>query len=223
MMLSFMRNAPMTVQEIDDLRNYAGRDGMSVWNLRRLLEHGGMPTKAVRVRSTDALLKMPQPQILFWEDNPFLIASHYSRKHVELTDPAFGRRRVTWEEFRSSFADIAIVPEAGPLRPRRRAAPRERYDRFRVRYMLQLSESKARRRLLAVGLMTVLLDLLAIVTVFLMRSVLTQTGSSVVGTLIAVLLGLSVIEVTGRSARGLIIARTHTAAESYLHTDLFQL
>jgi ABC-type bacteriocin/lantibiotic exporter with double-glycine peptidase domain len=223
MMLSFTRNAPMTVQEIDHLRDYAGRDGMSVWNLRRLLESGGMPTKAVRVRSADVMMKMPPPQILFWEDNHFLIASRYTRKHVELADPAFGRRRVTWDEFRSSFGNVAIVPEQGLPVTRRRPAAKERYDRFRVRYMLQLSSAKARRSLLAVGLMTVLLDLLAIVTVFLMRSVLLQTGSSVVGTLVAVLLSLSVIEAVGRSARGLIIARTHTAAESYLHTDLFRL
>jgi ATP-binding cassette subfamily B protein len=222
MMLSSARQTPMTVEEIEELRNHAGRDGMSVASLRRMLEGAGMQTKAIRVRSTEALQKMPQPQILFWDENHFLVANRYRRKHVELADPAFGRRRVSWDEFNSSFGNVAIVPANAPVKPGP-VARRQRSSRFRIRYMLQLSSPQARRRLLIVGLMTILLDLLALGTVFLMRFILANAGLSVAGTLIAALLSLAVLEVAGRSLRGLMVARTHTAAETNLHTDLFHL
>jgi ATP-binding cassette subfamily B protein len=222
MMLSTTRQHAMTVEEIDKLRDHAGRDGMSVASLRRVLDREGLPTKAIRVRNSEALTGLPQPQILFWDENHFLVANKYARKHVELADPAFGRRRVTWAEFNASFSKIAIVP-AAPTPAYSAKALQHHNAGFRIRYMLQLSSGQARRRLLTVGLMTVLLDLLALSTVFLLRFILANAGLSIVATLIAALLSLAVLEVAGRSLRGLLIARTHTAAETHLHTDLFQL
>jgi ABC-type bacteriocin/lantibiotic exporter with double-glycine peptidase domain len=222
MMLSEARQRAMTVDEVDKLRDHAGRDGMSVASLRRMLGREGMQTNAIRVRDPAALAELPGPQILFWDGNHFLIGDRYGRKYVELSDPAFGRRRVTWDEFNSSFSNIAIIPAAPlPRAPRQPAA--QRSNRFRTRYMLQLSSGSARRRLLLVGLMSVLLDMLALGTIFLMRHILVASGSSIAVALVLALLSSAALEMAGRSLRGVIIARTYTSAEQRIHADLFQL
>jgi ABC-type bacteriocin/lantibiotic exporter with double-glycine peptidase domain len=222
MLLSEARQQVMAVDEIDDLRSHAGRDGMSVAGLRRMLGRAGMETKAIRVTDPAALARLPGPQILFWDGNHFLIADGYGRKYVDLSDPAFGRRRVTWDEFNSSFSSIAIVPAARLPRASRPSAA-QRNDRFRIGYMLQLSSSKTRHRLLLVGLMSVLLDMLALGTIFLLRHMLLASGSSIAVALVLALLSSAVLEMSGRSLRGVIIARTYTNAEQRIHVDLFQL
>jgi ATP-binding cassette subfamily B protein len=222
MLLSEARQQAMTVDEVDELRNHAGRDGMSVAALRRMLGQAGMQTNAIRVTDPAALARLPGPQILFWDGNHFLIADRYGRKYVELSDPAFGRRRVTWDEFHSSFGNIAIVP-AAPLPRASRPPAAQRNDRFRIGYMLQLSSSQARHRLLLVGLMSVLLDLIALGTIFLMRHILVTSGSSIAIALVLALLSSAALEMFGRSLRGVIIARTYTSAEQRIHAQLFQL
>jgi ATP-binding cassette subfamily B protein len=222
MLLSEARQQAMTVDEIDDLRNHAGRDGMSVAGLRRMLGRGGMETNAIRVTDPAALAGLPGPQILFWDGNHFLVADRYGRKYVELSDPAFGRRRVTWDEFNSSFSNVAIVPTV-PLPRASRQPAAQRNDRFRIGYMLQLSSSRARYRLLLVGLMSVLLDMLALGTIFLMRHILVASGNSIALALVLALLSSAALEMAGRSLRGVIIAHTYTSAEQRIHTDLFQL
>jgi ABC-type bacteriocin/lantibiotic exporter with double-glycine peptidase domain len=222
MLLSEARQQVMTVDEVDELRNHAGRDGMSVAGLRRMLGRAGLETNAIRVTDPAALAGLPGPQILFWGGNHFLIADRYGRKYVDLSDPAFGRRRVTWDDFNSSFGKIAIVPKA-PLPRDSRPSAAQRNDRFRTGYMLQLSSGKARRQLLIIGLMSVLLDLLALGTVLLLRHALVASASSIAVALVVALLSSAALEMFGRSLRGVIVARTYTSAEQRIHADLFQL
>jgi len=53
------------------------------------------------------------PAIIHWEFGHFLVVEQWTHKHVDLVDPAFGRRRVTSEEFDNGFTGIVLTFEPG--------------------------------------------------------------------------------------------------------------
>jgi ABC-type bacteriocin/lantibiotic exporter with double-glycine peptidase domain len=194
---------------------------MSVAALRQALLSGGVETRALRVRDASSLGGLPLPQILYWDENHFVVAEGYREKYVAVADPAFGRRRVPWDEFASHFTHIAVVPRSAL--PNRKARARNSGNgKFRVRSMLQLSEGRYLRWLIGIGLATILLDVLALSTIFVLRMMLAHVGASLVTSLLATLAVLACLEVGGLGLRSLLIARAQTAAESQMHTMLFE-
>jgi ATP-binding cassette subfamily B protein len=222
MVLSSKRSQSLSLAEIDALSLQASRDGMSVAALRKAMLNAGLETKALRVRNARALADMPLPQIVYWDANHYVVVESYARKYVSIADPAFGRRRVDWQEFISHFSSIAIVPSESTKKRQLNPRAQHKRSRFRIKYMLQLSRPEYRRRLLGIAISTIFLDALALGTIFLLRVLLAHVGVTVVSALIATLVALAAIELVGLGMRGVLIAKTQTATETYMHTELFE-
>jgi ABC-type bacteriocin/lantibiotic exporter with double-glycine peptidase domain len=87
------------------------RDGVSA---RVLLEAGGLfglRGRGVAISDPADLRFIPRGSILHWEFSHFVVFSGCSRRHVDLVDPALGRRQVTLEDFSRSFTGVALLFE----------------------------------------------------------------------------------------------------------------
>ncbi len=101
---------------LSELRDRCGvsRDGSTAAGLSRAARHYGLKCTGRSVNASH-LMKMPYPQILFWEWNHFLILEGFDGKHAYLNDPAMGRRKLSIDELAKGFSGIAlqIRPDSG--------------------------------------------------------------------------------------------------------------
>ncbi|MDO5092868.1 MAG: peptidase domain-containing ABC transporter [Propionibacteriaceae bacterium] len=100
-----------------------GRDGLTIPQLKQLIEAYGATAKVYRV-TTDTAHLLPTPAILLWEPSHYVVLEKVrGRKHV-IMDPAVGRRIVNAQEFDEHCAGLALcvtspatrqgVPDASP-------------------------------------------------------------------------------------------------------------
>lgn len=97
-----------------------GRDGLSARTVVKAARQYGLRVRAVAVKKDD-LRYVSLPAIIHWEFNHFVILERWSTKHVDIVDPAQGRRRITSEEFNDGFTGVTIMLEPGPQFERREA------------------------------------------------------------------------------------------------------
>jgi ABC-type bacteriocin/lantibiotic exporter with double-glycine peptidase domain len=135
---------------IHELRQFAepGRDGLTLRDIRDILEASGMDTKALKVANKKGLQELPLPCILYWNDAHYVVLEKISGKRYKVVDPAVGVRWVDEEEFFDSFSDIVLT-----------AVPNERFEKKRkVRFENWDSRSALTRDTWPLyGLLTVLL------------------------------------------------------------------
>ena len=89
------------------------RDGSTAAGISRAAKHYGLECKG-RSAQVHQLRKLPLPLILFWEFNHFLILEGFDRERFYLNDPSTGRRKLSTEDFSSSFSGIALQFNPGP-------------------------------------------------------------------------------------------------------------
>ena len=106
----FGRWVPFT--ELRD-RCEVSRDGSTAAGISRAAKHYGLECSGRSVQ-VHHLKKLPLPLILFWEFNHFLILEGFDRQQFYLNDPATGRRKLSTEEFGTSFSGIALQFTPGP-------------------------------------------------------------------------------------------------------------
>lgn len=99
------------------LRELCGisRDGVTALQLKQAAQLVGLEVKAFG-RAAEALRTSGSfPCIIFWNFNHFLVLEGFEHGRAYLSDPAFGRRSVDWEEFQTSFTGIVLelLPGAG--------------------------------------------------------------------------------------------------------------
>ncbi|KIG18513.1 Lipid A export ATP-binding/permease protein MsbA [Enhygromyxa salina] len=99
---------------LDEVRRElgSGRDGLDAGSLVAGAERFGMRARGLRIDMED-LRYLPSGAILHWEFNHFVVFDRVVGRHVELVDPAAGRRRVSLERFSGSFTGVAVVVEPG--------------------------------------------------------------------------------------------------------------
>ncbi|GAC1638866.1 MAG: NHLP family bacteriocin export ABC transporter peptidase/permease/ATPase subunit [Ktedonobacteraceae bacterium] len=100
-----------SISEIQE-RCQVGRDGLTALEIVKSARHYGLRVRAVSLKLEDFRFVM-LPAIVHWEFNHFLIVEHWSSKHVDVVDPAVGRRRLSPEEFDDGFTGVAIMLEPG--------------------------------------------------------------------------------------------------------------
>ncbi|MGW7466975.1 peptidase domain-containing ABC transporter [Streptomyces xantholiticus] len=105
---------------IDDLRREteAGRDGVSARTLLAVARRRGLPGRGVRT-TLNGLRSLAPGSILFWKFNHFVVVEGFSRNHLIIVDPAYGRRRLGMEEVGRLFTGVALefdapLAQAGP-------------------------------------------------------------------------------------------------------------
>jgi ATP-binding cassette subfamily B protein len=100
----------------------AGRDGVTA---RQIVEAGELfhlRGRGVKLEAGDLGLLAPGATILHWEFQHFVVLARVGPTHIEILDPAVGRRRIPMDEVRRAFTGVALVfeptdlfrPEAGP-------------------------------------------------------------------------------------------------------------
>lgn len=89
-----------------------GRDGLSALSIVRTARSYGLRVRAITLQENDFRF-VSLPAIVHWGFNHFLIVEHWTSHHVDLVDPAMGRRRVTAEEFDNSFTGVVLTFEPG--------------------------------------------------------------------------------------------------------------
>jgi HlyB family type I secretion system ABC transporter len=89
-----------------------GRDGLTALEIVKATRLYGLRVRAVSLDLGDFRF-VTLPAIVHWEFNHFLIVERWSRKRIEVVDPALGRRTLTHAEFDEGFTGVAIMLEPG--------------------------------------------------------------------------------------------------------------
>lgn len=101
-----------------------GRDGVTAQAIAREARALGLVVRSFSVEPED-LRHLPQPTILFWEFNHFVVLEHWSERYAEIVDPAIGRRRLTTEAFETAFTGVVMTFAPG-MGFQRRSLSRQR-------------------------------------------------------------------------------------------------
>ena len=88
------------------------RDGSKASRIVMAGRRMGMDTKGFR-RKADDLPQVKMPAIIHWEFNHFVVLEGISGGYAYISDPARGKRRIPWDEFKSSYTGIVITAEPG--------------------------------------------------------------------------------------------------------------
>ena len=99
------RYVPLT-----QLRERCGvsRDGSDAANLILAAKSYGLKGRGYK-KGVKSLEKVSLPAILFWEFNHFLVLEGFIGDQIALNDPALGPRRVSIEEFETSYTGIVLT------------------------------------------------------------------------------------------------------------------
>ena len=120
-----------------------GRDGIDALRLVDAARWYGMSARGVRA-DVDELELLPQGSILHWNLEHFVVLDRVGRDHVDIVDPAAGRRRVPMAQFSRSYTGVAIVCEPGESFERERRTSRGTWRYLRP----MLRQSRVLRRVL---------------------------------------------------------------------------
>ncbi|MEP7762679.1 peptidase domain-containing ABC transporter [Sanguibacter sp. 25GB23B1] len=85
-----------------------GRDGLSVRDIRAVLESRGFAVKTFRA-NLGGLRDVHLPVIAYWRNSHFVVVERISRDTITVLDPARGRVVLSADEFEADFAGIIIL------------------------------------------------------------------------------------------------------------------
>jgi ATP-binding cassette subfamily B protein len=102
-----------SISEVQE-RCGVGRDGLSALAIAKAARQYGLRVRSVSVKQEKDFRLVSLPAIAYWECNHFIVVERWSPKHVDVLDPAIGRRRLTSDEFEEGFTGLVIMLEPGP-------------------------------------------------------------------------------------------------------------
>lgn len=99
---------------VSEIRDHCGvgRDGLSARAIAQAARAHGLRVRALSLPKNDFRF-VQLPAIIHWEFHHFLIVEKWAPRYVDLVDPAFGRRRISAEEFDNGFTGIVLTFEPG--------------------------------------------------------------------------------------------------------------
>jgi ABC-type bacteriocin/lantibiotic exporter with double-glycine peptidase domain len=98
------------VVPLAELRERCGisRDGVTAIQLKRAAQSYGLEVRAYRCSAEQLKQRASLPAVLFWNFNHFLVLEGFENNKAYLSDPASGRRSVSWDEFQTSFTGVVL-------------------------------------------------------------------------------------------------------------------
>lgn len=85
-----------------------GRDGLSLLDLKRIVESSGLSCRIFRV-SSSALRQLELPAILPWKPTHYVVLERVGRRGYKLIDPAGGRVTVQQDEIDARYTGLALT------------------------------------------------------------------------------------------------------------------
>jgi ATP-binding cassette, subfamily B, bacterial len=109
---------------VSEIREHCGigRDGLSALHLVRVARDYGLRVRAISLRENDFRF-VHLPAIVHWEFDHFLVVERWTKKFVDVIDPAAGRMHLTAEEFDIGFTGVVILLEPGTHFSRHHSSP----------------------------------------------------------------------------------------------------
>ncbi len=113
-----------------------GRDGSSALGIVKAARDYGMRVRAISLQQNDfRFVKLPA--IVHWEFNHFVVVERWSRKSVDVVDPAKGHSRLTHDEFDAGFTGVVITLEPGVAFDRRTVLSPRAFRTYVLQYVRQ--------------------------------------------------------------------------------------
>src|SRR5205807_1211375 len=111
-------------------------DGLSALGIVKAARSYGMRVRAISLQGQiDDFRFISLPVIVHWEFNHFMVVERWSADHVEVVDPAVGRKRLSREEFEQGFTGVVIMMEPGERFLRHRTASRLTLASYAAQYI----------------------------------------------------------------------------------------
>ena len=103
------------VLSLEELRERCGisRDGVTALQLKRAAQGLHLEVRAFRCRADHLRRQGRFPCVLFWNFNHFLVLEGFRGERACLSDPASGRREVSWPDFQGCFTGVVLELEPG--------------------------------------------------------------------------------------------------------------
>jgi ATP-binding cassette, subfamily B, bacterial len=89
-----------------------GRNGLTAQTILSAARGFGLVARAFTVGATEAE-SIAVPCIAYWNRNHYVVLERWTRSGVQIVDPADGRRKISFQEFRTSFSSVALHFEPG--------------------------------------------------------------------------------------------------------------
>lgn len=168
-----------------------GRDGVTAQAIAREARANGLLVRSFSVEPED-LTHLPQPAILFWEFNHFVVLENWSDRYVDIVDPAIGRRRLSAEAFEAAFTGVVMTFAPGMAFQQRRLSRQRDWIAYFIEIMRETPSLPL--QILAASLIIQVLALASpLFTQLLVDEVLPARNT---GTLVTLLAGIVVL-ITG--------------------------
>jgi ABC-type bacteriocin/lantibiotic exporter with double-glycine peptidase domain len=81
--------------------------GYNLSQIQTVLDEYGVTAKAVKI-NFESIKGLPKPFIAYWNSKHFIIVEKISSKSIFIVDPAIGKRKISYEEFREKFSEVAM-------------------------------------------------------------------------------------------------------------------
>lgn len=81
--------------------------GYNLNQIKTVLAEYGVTSKAVKINS-ESIKALPQPFISYWNSKHFVIVEKISSKFIYIVDPATGKKKISYKEFKENFSEIAM-------------------------------------------------------------------------------------------------------------------
>ncbi len=102
---------------LEEVRDICGpsRDGVSALAILKSAEPVGLRGRGIKVELNQLDMLQPGATILHWQLSHWVVFAGVKRNHVEINDPAIGRRKISFEQFGKDFTGVALVFEPTQL------------------------------------------------------------------------------------------------------------
>jgi len=213
--------AHFAVRPPDATASDVGRDGASLAHLARSARQCGLDCRAVAAQELRQL-RDRLPVIAYWRFDHYVVVEAIGARHVDIIDPATGRRRIDFDEVDQCFTGAALTFARGGAPTGSHARP----SQVRL-YLSKVLQAAPWRRLVAtLTLLTLLLQLLGLGIPLLTAALLDRVvglGAAAALARIALCGGLVVFCTwAAQVLRGMLTARLYASLDAGAMESLFE-